>query len=143
MLRNRAAACTRCPDGNPKTRRLTISAIGQATGSSRDIEACLFRSHVADIERTISSFAMVPNGGLSFLRAHALRNQDLVVGLPHGIGLPAVYADRDFVTAGGLMSYSTELADLERCRQHSMSTDPQGREASRSACSGADQALTT
>jgi putative ABC transport system substrate-binding protein len=67
----------------------------------------------ADIERTINSFAKVPNGSLVILASATLSaHQDLVVRLAARHRLPAVYADRDFVAAGGLMSYSTEFSDL-------------------------------
>ena len=100
---------------NPKTTPFDYFVqSAKATGSSLDIEAVPTPvAGVADIERTISSFAMVPNGGLVVLASSTLSaNQDLVVGLAARYRLPAVYADRDFVTAGGLMSYSTEISDL-------------------------------
>ena len=100
---------------NPKTTPFDYFVqSAKATGSSLDIEAVPTPvAGVADIERTISSFAMVPNGGLVILASSTLSaNQDLVVGLAARYRLPAVYADRDFVTAGGLMSYSTEISDL-------------------------------
>jgi putative tryptophan/tyrosine transport system substrate-binding protein len=61
------------------------------------------------IDRSIESFARVPNGGLlappdNTVEAH----RDLVIALAARHRLPAVYASRDFVAAGGLMSYSTD-----------------------------------
>jgi ABC-type uncharacterized transport system substrate-binding protein len=63
-----------------------------------------------DIARSIETFARVPNGGLlcppdSTVEAH----RDLVIALAARHRLPAVYAFRDFVAAGGLMSYSTDV----------------------------------
>jgi putative ABC transport system substrate-binding protein len=69
----------------------------------------------ADIEHTISTFAKLPNGGLVILASATLfANQDLVVKLAAQHRLPAVYAQASFVTAGGLMSYSTDLFDHSR-----------------------------
>jgi putative tryptophan/tyrosine transport system substrate-binding protein len=69
----------------------------------------------ADIERAIESFARVPNGGLVFLPdVTSLTNRDLIIALAARYRLPAVYNQRVFVTAGGLMSYSTERVDQFR-----------------------------
>ena len=55
----------------------------------------------------------MPNSGLVILASATISaQQDLVVSLAARHRLPAVYADRDFVTAGGLMSYSTDFSDL-------------------------------
>jgi putative ABC transport system substrate-binding protein len=100
---------------NPKTTPFSYFVrSAQATAPSLDIEVVPTPvASAADIERTISSFAMMPNGGLVILASATLSaNQDLVVRLAARHRLPAVYADRDFVTAGGLMSYSTDLTDL-------------------------------
>jgi putative tryptophan/tyrosine transport system substrate-binding protein len=69
-------------------------------------------SNATDIERSIDSFARVPNGGLLLPSdGTTIVYRDLVVALANRDRLPAVYALREFVTAGGLMSYSTDLAD--------------------------------
>jgi putative ABC transport system substrate-binding protein len=68
------------------------------------------KNDVADIERAIAAFAhAVPKGGLvvpgdSTTNAH----RDLIVSLAAQHRLPAVYTNRFFVTAGGLMSYGVE-----------------------------------
>lgn len=63
-----------------------------------------------DIRRSIESFARVPNGGLlSPNDITVAANRDLVIALAARYRLPAVYAFRDFVTAGGLMYYGTDL----------------------------------
>jgi putative ABC transport system substrate-binding protein len=69
----------------------------------------------ADIERAIQMFARTPNGGLflppdSFTVVH----RDLIIALATRHKLPAVYPDRLFVAAGGLMCYSTNRADQFR-----------------------------
>jgi putative ABC transport system substrate-binding protein len=63
-----------------------------------------------EIGRSIESFARIPNGGLlSPNDTTVAANRDLVVALAARHRLPAVYAFRDFVTAGGLMYYGTDL----------------------------------
>jgi putative ABC transport system substrate-binding protein len=66
----------------------------------------------ADIERTIGSFAREPNGGLVFPPSTtATVHRDLIIALAARYHLPAVYAWRYFVTAGGLMSYGIDPVD--------------------------------
>jgi putative ABC transport system substrate-binding protein len=63
-----------------------------------------------EIEQAIESFARVPNGGLLAPNDSTVEaNRDLVIALAARHRLPAVYAFRDFVTAGGLMYYGTDL----------------------------------
>jgi putative ABC transport system substrate-binding protein len=68
------------------------------------------KNDAADIERAIGAFAhAVPKGGLvvpgdSTTNAH----RDLIVSLAAQHRLPAVYTNRFFVSAGGLMSYGVE-----------------------------------
>jgi putative tryptophan/tyrosine transport system substrate-binding protein len=66
----------------------------------------------ADIEGAIEAFARVPNGGLvlppdSTTNSH----RDRIIALAARHRLPAVYGDRDWVAAGGLMSYGTDRVD--------------------------------
>jgi putative tryptophan/tyrosine transport system substrate-binding protein len=71
--------------------------------------------NAADIERAIESFARVANGGLVVLPDNtAMTHRDLVIGLAAHHRLPAVYYNRLFVEAGGLMSYGTDLVDTFR-----------------------------
>jgi putative ABC transport system substrate-binding protein len=69
----------------------------------------------ADIERTIESFARAPDGGLVVSPDFMLTNhRNLIIALAAEHRLPAVYADRIFVTDGGLMCYSTDRIDQFR-----------------------------
>jgi ABC-type uncharacterized transport system substrate-binding protein len=68
-----------------------------------------------EIERGITAFARVANGGL-IVTASALANvhRHLIVALAARHGLPAVYGARVFVTDGGLISYGANFADQYR-----------------------------
>jgi ABC-type uncharacterized transport system substrate-binding protein len=69
----------------------------------------------AEIERAVSVFARDPNGGLVVLPNPITNgNRKLIAGLAVRHGLPAVYAYRYFVEAGGLMSYGVEPPELYR-----------------------------
>src|SRR5262245_47258250 len=58
------------------------------------------------IEHTVMSFARSPNGGLIVTPSpSASRHRDLILALAARHRLPAVYAWRYFVTAGGLICY--------------------------------------
>jgi putative tryptophan/tyrosine transport system substrate-binding protein len=64
-----------------------------------------------EIERAISTFAQESKGGLIVLpNPIASRERELIVTLAARHRLPAVYAYRYFVTAGGLVSYGVDLA---------------------------------
>jgi putative tryptophan/tyrosine transport system substrate-binding protein len=68
-----------------------------------------------EIERTITAFARSPNGGLIVTGSGlAAFHRDLIVALAAQHKLPAVYFDRPFVAAGGLISYGTDLIDQHR-----------------------------
>jgi len=69
----------------------------------------------AEVERTISTFASSGNGGLivtSSVWASTLRGQIITLAARHK--LPAVYYNRYFVAAGGLVSYGTDFIEQYR-----------------------------
>jgi putative ABC transport system substrate-binding protein len=69
----------------------------------------------ADIERSIASFASMPNGGVLLVPdGTTIVHRDLIIALTARHRLPAVYSARYFVTAGGLMSYGSDRADVFR-----------------------------
>ncbi len=71
--------------------------------------------NAADIERAIDSFARVANGGLVVPPGSTtILHRNLIIALAAQHRLPAVYAFRFFVAAGGLMSYATDLAEQYR-----------------------------
>jgi putative tryptophan/tyrosine transport system substrate-binding protein len=68
-----------------------------------------------EIERAVAAFARSPNGGL-ILTASALANDHraLIITLAARHKLPAVYYERSFVAAGGLVSYGADYIDQFR-----------------------------
>jgi putative ABC transport system substrate-binding protein len=69
-----------------------------------------------EIEHAIAAFARGPNGGLILVgpTSSVRRHFDLIVALAARHGLPAVYPNRLFVTAGGLISYAPDSLDQYR-----------------------------
>jgi putative ABC transport system substrate-binding protein len=68
-----------------------------------------------EIERAITAFARAPNVGL-IVTASALSvvRRDLIIALAARHKLPAVYFERFFVSAGGLISYGADFVDQHR-----------------------------
>jgi putative ABC transport system substrate-binding protein len=68
-----------------------------------------------EIERAVTTFARSPNGGLIVTAgAGAQLHRDLIVTLAARHKLPAVYSERNFVAAGGLISYGADFVDQYR-----------------------------
>jgi len=69
----------------------------------------------ADIERAIETFAREPNGGLVLpADTSTVVHRNLIIALAARHRLPAVYALRVLVAAGGLISYGPDYVDLYR-----------------------------
>jgi putative ABC transport system substrate-binding protein len=69
----------------------------------------------AEMERAIAAFARFPNGGLIVTgSARAVINRDLIIALAARHKLPAIYFERYFVGAGGLISYGPDFIDQFR-----------------------------
>lgn len=69
----------------------------------------------ADIEQIIETFARAPYGGLLLPPDFSTAvHRELIIKLAAQHRLPAVYSDRIFVVAGGLMSYGIRFPDLFR-----------------------------
>jgi putative ABC transport system substrate-binding protein len=67
----------------------------------------------ADIERSIDSFAHIPNGGLIFPPdITTITHRDLIIAMAARHRLPAIYPFRLFVVKGGLMSYGTDQVTM-------------------------------
>ena len=68
-----------------------------------------------EVEQSVETFARSPNGGLIVTAGGAaVRHRDLIVTLAALHKLPAVYWERFFVAAGGLISYGADLIDQYR-----------------------------
>src|SRR6266849_4730822 len=68
-----------------------------------------------EIERAVAAFARSANGGLIVTgSAPAQLHRDLIVTLAARHKLPAVYYERFFVAAGGLISYGSDFVDQYR-----------------------------
>jgi putative tryptophan/tyrosine transport system substrate-binding protein len=83
----------------------------EALAPSFSVELSAFSVRdTGEIERTITTFARAPNGGLIIVGAPSLETyHDLIVTLAAQHRLPAVYPYRSYVAGGGLMSYGTDL----------------------------------
>ena len=104
---------------NPKTTPYYVYHLraAEAAASSLGIELVFspIGNTAAEIEGAIESFARVPNGGLLLLPdSNSILHRDLIIALAAQYRLPAVYSDRFFVAAGGLMCYSTNRVDQFR-----------------------------
>jgi putative ABC transport system substrate-binding protein len=89
---------------------------GEAAAPTLGVELVPGRvENAADIERVIESFGHTPGGGLIFPPdTTTVVNRELIIALAAQYRLPAVYAFRVHVVAGGLMSYGTDFVDLFR-----------------------------
>ena len=103
---------------NPKTAPFYNYYLRAAESLSPSLGIKLVPSLVensADLERTIGAFARTPNGGLLLPPdASTQVHRDLIIALAARYSLPAVYWDRLFVAAGGLMSYGADYVDMYR-----------------------------
>jgi putative tryptophan/tyrosine transport system substrate-binding protein len=88
----------------------------QAVATSVGIEVVPISVRDAgEIERAITAFARLPNGGLIVTGSTlAAVHRDLIVTLAARHKLPAVYYARYFVVGGGLISYGTGYVDQYR-----------------------------
>jgi putative ABC transport system substrate-binding protein len=68
-----------------------------------------------EIERAVAAFARAPNGGLIVTAGPAVTpHRELIITLAARHKLPAVYYERFFAVAGGLISYGPDYVDQYR-----------------------------
>ena len=92
-----------------------FAAIQTAAPSLRvDISPVNMRD-AGEIEHTIAAFAGSPNAGLIMTSGPSARlHRDLIIKLAARHKLPAIYTERSFVAAGGLISYGADYIDQYR-----------------------------
>jgi putative tryptophan/tyrosine transport system substrate-binding protein len=83
----------------------------QSVAPSLGVEVTAVDVQNADeIERDVTAFASSSDSGLVVASStNALVNRKLIVSLAARLKLPAVYAQREFVAGGGLISYSADF----------------------------------
>jgi putative ABC transport system substrate-binding protein len=85
-----------------------------ATSASIDLRPVKLRD-AGEIERAITAFARAPNGGLVVTASPlSVVHRDLIIALAARHKLPAVYYERFYVAAGGLISYGANFIDQFR-----------------------------
>jgi len=91
-------------------------AVIQAIAPSVGVEVSPIDLHEPNqIEHAIATFAQSPNGGIILaVSGIGASNVNLIITAAARYKLPAVYVQRPFVTAGGLISYGPNFADQYR-----------------------------
>jgi len=88
----------------------------QAVAPALAVEVNAFNLRDAgEIERAVAAFARSPNSGLVVtLGAGTVRHRDLIIALAARHKLPAVYPERFFAAAGGLIAYGPDQTEQFR-----------------------------
>src|SRR6185437_6870426 len=88
----------------------------QAAAQSLRVEVIpINMPNAGEIEQSVKTFARSPNSGLIVTASAAtIRYRDLIISLAARPRLPAVYWERFFVAAGGLISFGPDLIDNYR-----------------------------
>jgi putative tryptophan/tyrosine transport system substrate-binding protein len=94
----------------------SLFAVIQAMAPSLRMEVKpISTREVPEIERTVAAFARSPNGGLIVAAGAAPSiHRALIISLAAQYKLPAIYFERPFVAAGGLVSYGADYIDQFR-----------------------------
>ncbi|MEA2989809.1 MAG: hypothetical protein QOG83_2520 [Alphaproteobacteria bacterium] len=99
---------------NPGVTRQLHALESAATSLAVAPSAMLLRDAGA-IERTIAEFAQEPNGGLVVTSdVFMIKHRDLIIATAARHRLPVAYQDRNFVAAGGLISYGIDRKESYR-----------------------------
>jgi putative tryptophan/tyrosine transport system substrate-binding protein len=88
----------------------------QSASSSVGIEVSpISLVDAGEMESALAAFAHSPNGGLIATGGPlTIVRRDMIIALAARYRLPAVYVDRDFVAAGGLISYGANTVEQFR-----------------------------
>ena len=90
-----------------------IQAVAPSLGV--EIRPLNVQRDAGEIERAIAAFARAPNGGLILTASGmSILHHDLIIKLAARHKLPAVYYERFFAAAGGLISYGPDRTDQFR-----------------------------
>ena len=90
----------------------TIQALGPSFGM--ELRAVNVRD-ASEIERALTAFAQVPNGGVIVSGGpQQAAHRELIIALVARHRLPAVYNARFYAAAGGLISYGADFLDQSR-----------------------------
>jgi putative tryptophan/tyrosine transport system substrate-binding protein len=90
----------------------TIQSVSSSIGIEVDPISLI---NAAEMESAVTAFARSPNGGLIATgSALTVVRRDLIIALAARYRLPAVYYDRYYAAAGGLMSYGSNNVELFR-----------------------------
>ena len=94
----------------------SVFAVIQAMAPSLRMEVKpISTREVPEIERTVAAFARSSNGGLIVAPgAASVIHRALIISLAAQYKLPAIYFERTFVAAGGLVSYGADYIDQFR-----------------------------
>ena len=118
LLKQTAPSVTRAAVLRDATQGSGISQFAaiQSVAPSLSVEVTPVNLHEAgEIERAVAAFARAPGGGLIVTAgAASMRHRHLIIALAARHKLPAVYYERLFVTAGGLISYGPDFIDQYR-----------------------------
>lgn len=118
LLKQIAPSVTRAAILRDPTITAGIGLFGviQAAAPSVGIEVTPLNMRDAlEIERAVEAFARSANGGLVITASGlATRHRDLIIRLAAQHKLPAVYFERSYVAAGGLVSYGPDFVDQYR-----------------------------
>jgi putative ABC transport system substrate-binding protein len=99
---------------NPNARSYIKSVEGPARVLGVKVHMIAAQSP-ADIEQGLSNFAAEPNGGLVVPPNYITSvHRDLIFTLAARHSLPAIYPERDYATAGGLIAYGPDRSDFYR-----------------------------
>src|SRR5204862_1009904 len=116
-------------DVSPQTKKIAVLSFGPLARGRRDfavMEAAArsvgvspvemhVRDDPKDVERAMAGFAREPNGALIVPPDNRTqKHHAVIVALAAQYRLPAIYYNRLFTDAGGLMSYGTDQIEIYR-----------------------------
>jgi len=105
-------ACMFNPERGPYGARISLSA-QEAAKKQLDVQfAAAPVLEPSQVEPVVTALARDPNGGLIVSPdAFTVTHRDQIVALAARYRLPAIYAERNFATGGGLVSYGANYVD--------------------------------